>query len=61
MRFASPPGQLRLGGWRLGARAVRFLRSGVLGGLCGVLVDPLVYVGFPGGSLGVAWDYLGCP
>ena len=61
MRFAIPPRQLRLGGWRLGARGARFLLFGVIGGLCGVLGDPLVCLGVPGGSLGVSRDYLGCP
>ena len=51
MRFAIPPRQLRLGGWRLGARGARFLLFGVIGGLCGVLGDPLVCLGVPGGSL----------
>ena len=61
MRFAIPPRQLRLGGWRLGARGARFLLFGVIGGLCGVLGDPLVCLGVPGGFLGVSRDYLGCP
>ena len=61
MRFAIPPRQLRLGGWRLGARGARFLRFGVIGGLCGVLGDPLMCLGVPGGSLGVSRGYLGCP
>ena len=34
---------------------------GVIGGLCGVLGDALVCLCVPGGSLGVSWDYLGCP
>jgi len=61
MRFAIPPRQPRLGGCRLGARGARFLCSDVIGGLCGVLGDPLVCLGVPGGSLGVSRDYLGCP
>ena len=61
MRFAIPPRQPRIGGWRLGARSARFLLFGVICGLCGVLGDPLVVLGVPGGSLGAARDYLGCP
>ena len=48
MRFAIPPRELRLGGWRRGARSAMFLLFGVIGGLCGVLRDPLVCLGVPG-------------
>ena len=53
MCFAIRPRQLRLGGWRLGVRGARFLSLGVLGGLCGVLGDTLVYLGVNFGPLGV--------
>ena len=61
MRFVMPPMQLRLGGWRLGARSARFLLFGVIGGLCGVLWDPLVCLGVLDGSMVNFQDYLVCP
>ena len=62
MRFAIPPRRLRLGSWRLGARSARFFLFAVIGGRCGVLRDPLVCLGVPGGSLGtpgITWYVLG--
>ena len=49
--------------WRLetSATGARFLLFGVIGGLCGVVGDPLVCLGVPGGSPGASRDYLGCP
>ena len=59
MRFAMPPRQFRLGGWSLGARGARCLSFGVLGGLCGVLGDPLAYLVGSWGSLGIIWEFCG--
>ena len=61
-RFRQGNEGLEAGGLVRGVRGFSVLVSLVVFvDLCGVLGNPLMYLGIRGGSLGFSWDHLGCP